>query len=120
MYHLDPVIDADRAIDAMEHDRIEADLEQKLKAFKCKRFALAMRNAIKENPSSLLPIHGHSWRPAIDIIFSDATEETHRMIVDLLSDGAEGRDVTVRCKDLIDHIATNYSDYAGISGVIAS
>lgn len=120
MYHLDPVVDAGRAIDALEHDRLEEELVSKLRAHRVKKFKQAMIEAIMENPRAKLPVEGHSKRPAIDVAFCDATDETHSIIFELLRDGASGKDVKQKCKDVIDNFAENYSEYSVLSGVIAS
>lgn len=120
MYHLDPVTDADRAIDAEKFARLEADFVAKREAHRAKRFKAAMLEALKEDHNALLPVECGNKRPAIDIAFCDATDETHNLILGALRDAAKGQDVQLRCAQILEHFAKSYAGYADISTVRAS
>ena len=120
MNHLDPVTDADRAIDAEKFARLEADFVAKREAHRAKRFHAAMQEALLEDPYSLLPVECGKRRKAIDIAFCDATDETHHLILGALRDGAAGVDVQPRCALILEHFAKSYAGYSDISTVLAS
>ena len=120
MYAIDPVTDADRAIDAEEFERLEAELQSKLRARKAKQFKAAMLEALKEDHNALLPVECGKKRKAISIAFCDATDETHNLIMNMVRDGASGQDVQLRCALLLENFAASYAEYADISTVFAS
>ena len=119
MYHIDPVTDADRAIDAEAAQAAYDALQVKLKARKAKQFKSAMLEALKGDPYSELPVECGKKRPAINIAFCDATDETHHLLLGVLRDGAAGFDVQTRSALILENFAKSYAEYADISTVIA-
>lgn len=112
MYHINPVTDANRAIDEQASRDAFAHLQETLRVRREKQFKAAMTEALTEDPYSNVLVEGGKKRQAIDVAFQDATDETHNLIINLIRDGANGKDVQTRCKMILEHFASNYAGYS--------
>jgi hypothetical protein len=105
---LDPLKDAERAIDAAAVEEHLAALQEKMKAYRPKMLASQMANALDVDPAKQLPVSRRQTRPAIDIVFCNATDDIQVRMLDVIRAGASGKDVQSRCEVILDLMAADY------------
>jgi hypothetical protein len=112
MYHLDPVVDAERAIDRMDAEAREARDRDEAVAEESKRLASVMFNALTNGPADLqIPTPGSAMRSwPLSHMFFYLADEHASTVFDIFLAASNGEDVQKRAQDFQRLISNSYGE----------
>ena len=105
--HDNPMVgEALRALDREDRDAERLhEIRRQLRA--------EMLAALKGDASRAIACPGQAigkFRPAVDVLFADATDDLQKLLVAIVKAGAEGQDVRAACLALQSMAADNHAD----------